>query len=123
MSYQDFKQGYIDALLWSETDYGTEDDPSDENFDGCEDELDCDALAAIDSTCGDFWQWVVFHRVAEQDHERAGHDFCLTRNGHGAGFWDGDWQDDLGDKLTNCAKAYGTMSLYRYGEDEITVGG
>ena len=21
----------------------------------------------------------------------AGHDFALTRNGHGAGFWDGDW--------------------------------
>ena len=23
--------------------------------------------------------------------EYAGHDFWLTRNGHGAGFWDGDW--------------------------------
>ncbi len=27
--------------------------------------------------------------------QRAGHDFWLTRQGHGAGFWDGDWPDHV----------------------------
>lgn len=43
---------------------------------------------------------------------RAGHDFWLTRNGHGAGFWDGDWADPFGDKLTDAAKSFGECSLY-----------
>lgn len=44
--------------------------------------------------------------------ERAGHDFWLTRNGHGCGFWDGDWQEPFGDKLTEAAKSFGECSLY-----------
>ncbi len=35
-----------------------------------------------------------------------GHDFLLTRSGHGAGFWDRGL-DDLGDRLTEAAKPYG----------------
>lgn len=34
----------------------------------------------------------------EDDAERIGHDFWLTRNRHGAGFWDGDYK--RGDKIT-----------------------
>lgn len=42
----------------------------------------------------------------------AGHDFWLTRNGHGAGFWDGDWPKPYGTQLTKAAKAFGSVSLY-----------
>jgi hypothetical protein len=38
-----------------------------------------------------------------------GHDFWLTRNGTGAGFWDGDWFE--GEKLTEAAKAFGNFDL------------
>lgn len=34
-----------------------------------------------------------------------GGDLYLTAAGHGAGFWDGDWGDEAGDKLTEIAKA------------------
>lgn len=51
------------------------------------------------------------------DAGQMGHDFLLTRNGHGAGFWDGDWGDD-GDELTRIAKGYGNISLY-LGDDMI----
>ena len=44
----------------------------------------------------------------------AGGDFHLTRNGHGAGFWDGGWPEH-GDELTELAKPYGTAELVRYG--------
>ncbi len=36
-----------------------------------------------------------------------GHDLWLTRNRHGAGFWDGDYPDDLGQALTDAAHAMG----------------
>jgi len=42
---------------------------------------------------------------------RAGHDFWLTREGHGAGFWDGDWSEEAGEKLTEASKAFGTFDL------------
>lgn len=44
--------------------------------------------------------------------EMAGHDFWLTRNGHGAGFWDGDWVDPIGDYLTQASKSFGEYDLY-----------
>lgn len=44
--------------------------------------------------------------------EYAGHDFWLTRNGHGCGFWDGDWQEPAATTLTNAARACGEVNLY-----------
>jgi hypothetical protein len=42
----------------------------------------------------------------------AGHDFWLTRNGNGAGFWDGDWPEPSAIKLTKLSKDFGSFSLY-----------
>ena len=42
--------------------------------------------------------------------EVAGHDFWLSRNGHGAGFFDGDWPEN-GDKLQAAAEKYGQVDL------------
>lgn len=47
--------------------------------------------------------------------DRVGHDFWLTRNGHGAGFWDRGL-GELGDWLTQQCKLYGEASLW-VGED------
>lgn len=44
--------------------------------------------------------------------EQAGHDFWLTRNGHGAGFWDGDWTEPAATLLTDAAKKFGEYNLY-----------
>lgn len=41
---------------------------------------------------------------------QCGHDFALTRNGHGAGFWDRGY-GDVGDRLTDAARAYGEHSV------------
>lgn len=42
----------------------------------------------------------------------AGHDFWLTRNGHGAGFWDGDWVEPSAAILTDAAHAFGQRDQY-----------
>jgi hypothetical protein len=46
--------------------------------------------------------------------ERAGHDFWLTRNHHGAGFWDRGELDarGIGKRLTDHAHSYGGVDLY-----------
>lgn len=44
--------------------------------------------------------------------EYAGHDFYLTRNHSGAGFWDGDWEAAAGKTLTEAAHKFGEFSLY-----------
>lgn len=44
--------------------------------------------------------------------EYAGHDFWLTRNGHGAGFWDGDWKEPAATILDKATEAFGECNLY-----------
>jgi len=116
MSYKEFKEAYIEALLWSEID---DNDGSHDNFEGCEHELDDDALAAIDQTCGEFW--AILASLDVTDHARAGHSFCFTRNRHGAGFWDGDWTEPSAAKLTEYAHAAGEMNLVRIDDDTIST--
>ena len=40
------------------------------------------------------------------------HDFILTRNGHGAGFWDGDWHEPMATKLTELCEKFGEIDIY-----------
>ena len=56
---------------------------------------------------------VMLHPVCEGDAwNKAAHDFILTRNDHGAGFWDGDWCAPWGDRLTDLARSYGELHCY-----------
>jgi len=50
--------------------------------------------------------------LLDEDSERAGHDFWLTRNGHGAGFWDGDYEESKGNRLTAACEAYGELHVW-----------
>jgi hypothetical protein len=51
--------------------------------------------------------------LAEIDPGRAGHDFWLTSQGHGAGYWDGDYPYELGQRLTQAAKVYSFNGVWR----------
>jgi hypothetical protein len=53
------------------------------------------------------WPWLV-QRGTEPN--QVGHDLHLTRNGHGAGFWDGNY-GDAGDALTELSKPFGSISV------------
>ena len=111
-----FTSAYIEAALWSSMDESDEQggEPLDANY-GIDD-IAPETLASILDDCKAF----------QDDHaddigsdpERAGHDFWLTRNGHGAGFWDGDWDDDIGRRLTDASDVYGSVDLY-VGDDGV----
>lgn len=41
------------------------------------------------------------------------HDFILTRNGHGAGFLDGDWLNPWGEKISKLIRSsFGELEIY-----------
>ena len=111
-----FTTAYIEAALWSSTDNSDDQggDPLDANYG--QDDIAPETLDKIRRDC------VAFMRDHADDiggdMERAGHDFWLTRNHHGAGFWDGDWDDEVGERLTEASHAYGSVDLY-VGDDGL----
>jgi hypothetical protein len=104
-----FTRQYIETALWSSTDDDGE--PLDKRFSPYD--LPAETLARMDADCAKF-QADNFELIAD-DLSRAGHDFWLTRNGHGAGFWDGDWPEH-GNTLTAASAEFGECDLY-IGED------
>ena len=52
--------------------------------------------------------------------EQFAHDFWLTRNGHGSGFWDRGL-GKLGDQLTEHSKTFGSCDLYVSDDGEICI--
>ena len=111
-----FTIAYIEAALWSSTDNSDEQGgaPLDANYDF--DDIAPETLASILDDCKAFQEAHADDIGSES--ERAGHDFWLTRNGHGAGFWDGDWEDDVGERLTEASHAYGSVDFY-VGDDGL----
>lgn len=99
-----FTQAYIEAALWSSTDDGGE--PLDDKYTVAD--IHPDTLAVMVADCAKFQ---AENDLSECGESQAGHDFWLTRNCHGAGFWDGDWPE-TGDALTLASKAYGEVYLY-----------
>ena len=101
-----FTTAYLECALWASFD--DDDAPLDVNY-GVEDFAPI-ALADAIADCAAF-QAANAEDIAG-NYAQAGHDFWLTRNGHGVGFWDGDWTEDAGDRLTVASTAFGESNLY-----------
>lgn len=109
MKLDSFTTGYVECALWSST--GDNDEPLDQ----IDAKLAPETLGKMVVDCQRFQ--AEHAELLEQAREvygdtHAGHDFWLTRHGHGAGFWDRDLPEELGDKLTEAAKAFGEFNLY-----------
>lgn len=109
----DFFAAYVAAALWSSTDDNG--DPLDREF--SVDDISPQCLEKMRFDCRDFWVQAgellcLEHCNADKWEEQAGHDFWLTRNGHGCGFWDGDWQEPSATVLTALAQKFGEVYLY-----------
>lgn len=117
---ESFFEGYLTCALWSSTD--NRDDsggmPLDENFG--EADIRPESLASMRADCDDFAssnrEMLDIAREAGWDDGRLGHDFWLSRNGHGAGFFDEYYGEDKKlceafRELQKAAKAYGSSDL------------
>ena len=111
-----FTLAYIEAALWSTMDESTPDggEPPDANY-GIDD-IDPATLAKMVEDCQLFQAAnaadLKYGSREWSDAELGGHDFWLTRNHHGAGYWDGDLPEEVGNRLTKVATGYGECDLY-----------
>lgn len=108
---EDFFTGFIDCALWSSTECdedGNMGSPLDEDYDA--DDIAPETLAALREDCEDFYESNAELLAKAGDDFQNGHDFWLTRNGHGAGFWDRGY-GQVGEELSKAAKVYGSVDL------------
>lgn len=109
-----FVNAYITCMLWSST------DSDGEPLDAGDHTLSIEAKRKIKEDCDSFTfaganlladlpKW--YGKGDGGAYAYAGHDFWLTRNHHGAGFWDRGL-GDLGDRLTMLAQTYGEADPY-----------
>ena len=109
---RNFKTAYVDCALWSSTDNADESggEPLDKNYDVRD--IDDASLSVMGEDCDDFVAFCEREGIdlSVGDDEQNGHDFWLTRNHHGAGFWDHGYAN--GDALTKAAHSFGSVDLY-----------
>ncbi len=108
-----FLRGYLTAALWSSSDENGQ--SFDRNF-GIKDIDHCSMLRAT-ADCKAFCEAnaadleATGYSTAEfTAYERHGHDFWLTRNHHGAGFWDRGY-GEAGERLTKAAHKWGEVNV------------
>lgn len=125
----EFQAGYIEAMLWS----SSGDTQSVVGETAHMSEISPELMTQINQDCQQFWDTnhelftdANYLRTINPQHASsiealAGHDFWLTRNHHGCGFWDGDWTNPVGSILTEAAHAFGECEIYR-GKDGLIYG-
>lgn len=108
----DFVTQYLASLLWSSEE---ESDPMDLS------QLSAEAMATAHADCRSFMVShgeLISQAVAVYGLDSVAHDLALTRNRHGAGFWDGDLPEVLGQQLTSVCETMGGCTPYR-GDDGL----
>lgn len=105
-----FVAAYMECALWSSVDGTYEEQTTFHDGGYGVEDIHPDTAAAHILECVDF----IRHNLEDLggiDAGQAGHDFWLTRNHHGAGFWDRGL-GEVGDRLTKAAHVYGGVDLW-----------
>lgn len=101
---------YLESALFSSTDEDGE--PLDGRF--CTDNFASETRERMETDLTEFISGnreLVDRYLNAYEYGQLAHDFWLTRNGHGAGFWDRGI-GELGSELTEAAKVHGSVDLY-----------
>lgn len=121
MELQDFIDGYINAAMWTTSVDEKGEEMMDQHFD--KSDIHPDSMEKIKEVCEKFFtenvelMETIGATYSSQSH---GHDFWLTRNGHGVGFWDRGY-GEAGDILTEKCKPYGESYWYLGDDGKIHV--
>ena len=142
---EDFLNAYIEAAFWSSI-HETENSDSEpcpdpncdqegENLDETEHELSDEGREKMRADCEKFWAEnhedlaFAFQAISGPTwswQEGGGHDFWLTRNHHGVGFWDRKWKQPQAvqyalDRLTEACDKFGECDLYVGDDGKVYV--
>lgn len=110
-----FVVAYLEAALWSSTD--DEGEPLDSGRDF--DDIAPTAKRAAMRDCLNFIDANDVLLAGAGDAGQNGHDYWLTRNQHGAGFWDRGYAPRVAKALTDAAHADGSLDLYVGDDDKV----
>lgn len=108
----EFTKSYIETALWSSHD-DNEDSLSKYSYE----DISQDCFNEMIEDCKNF-QSDNKSLLKDLNMKTCGHDFWLTRNHHGAGFWDGDYPEPIGTDLTNASHKFNEINLY-IGDDNL----
>lgn len=109
-----FTRDYFECALWSS--YDESEEPLDRNY-GVED-IDDETVEDMMLDCKEFQEANAADlEIVSGAVRSAGHDFWLTRNGHGSGFWDRKYKEpeevqQALDRLDEAAGEYGDYDLF-----------
>lgn len=111
MSLDAFERAFLECALWSSTDETSEagGEPLDSHYSIAD--FEEHALRSLLRDCRDFREANAELLAQAGDDSQNGHDFWLTRNGHGAGFWDRGY-GAIGEALSKASKVYGSVDLF-----------
>jgi hypothetical protein len=114
------KRAYVECALWSSLDPDNDGDCLDAVYDA--DDIAPETLETMAREVVDFLSLVERKGITLEALEpgQVGHDFWLTRNGHGAGFWDRGL-GELGEALTRAAETFGESYLYTGDDGKLYV--
>ena len=102
-----FTFAYIEAAMWTLTD----EDGHSLDYLGLHD-IAAEAIARMVADCAAFQAAHADLLSEAGDDAQNGHDYWLTRNHHGAGYWDRGYDDAVSDALTEAAHADGEVNGY-----------
>jgi hypothetical protein len=125
---EEFYDAYVETALWSSNDESDESggEPMDRNYGvedfapSAEDKMVADCKRFLDRA------WPILDEAPVRIHgrpkmEMAGYHFWLTRNGHGVSFEDGEWPEDIAEKLTALSHKFHDVDLYVGDDGKIYV--
>ena len=124
--YPEIFRGLTEAAIWTNDDF--REDRLDASI-GDYDDFAPSAIAYLEDYCRQFAaafeEFCIspskyFNKIPvnHTEHEYIGHDLWLTTCGHGAGFWDGDWEEPIATQLSEWCRKHGEIELY-VGDDHL----
>lgn len=114
--FEEFFNGYIDCAIWSSTNENGE--PLDNEYDSSD--ISEETFNKMREECQKFFNDHGKTMNAIGTFGQHGHDFWLSRNGHGTGFWDRGYGEE-GDNLHKAAQMdFGPVDLY-VGDDDDEI--
>lgn len=107
-------EGYLNCALWTgEFDDNDLDDIDSLSVDNARDDVDrfLEQLKKYG---------LLEELILKMDLSSIGHEFLLTRNDHGTGFWDRGL-GELGDKVSKICKSFGSKDIYKGDDEKIYI--
>ncbi len=109
-----FTRAYLECALWS-----SHDETTGKGYDSRFDIMDF-TEESRDSAIADCSKFQAENRAdLGWRPDKGGFHFWLTRNHHGAGFWDADYPEDAGERLTAASHTFGELDILERDDGRI----